>query len=131
MREKENGHMLTTLFMYNAWTERPSLSGRFTRLDPPSLPLPRLHAPHPILPHARIPVPSLLPRILLLPHRTPPLPRPRPQHLPESVRRGTSVPGGNLVMLSGLVGIFHLAVRGFRGGIDRLVVLLSACQYKM
>ena len=102
-----------------------------TRLDPPSLPLPRLHAPHPILPHARIPVPSLLPHIPLLLHRTPPLPPPRTLHLPESVRRGISVLGGNLVTSSGLVGIFHLAVRGSPGGIGHLVVLLSACQYKM
>jgi len=42
-----------------------------------------------------------------------------------------SVLAGNLVMSIELVVRFHLGVRGFRGGIGRLVVLLSICQLQL
>jgi hypothetical protein len=100
-----------------------------TRPDPPSPRLHRPHALHPILPHVQTPVPSLPPHILLQPHHTPLRPPPRLRQLLVSVRMGTNVLGGNLVMSSGLVGIFRPAAGGFRGGIGHLVVLLSACQY--
>jgi hypothetical protein len=102
---------------------------RITRPDPPSPRLHRPHAQHPILPHVQTPVPSLQPHIPLLQHRIPLLLLPRLRQLLVLVRMGTNVLGDNLVMSSGLVGIFHLAVPGFRDEIGRLVVLLSVCQY--
>jgi hypothetical protein len=100
---------------------------KITRLDLPSPRLHRPHAQHPILLHVQTPVPTLLLHILLLLHRIPLPLLPRLRQLLVSVRMGISVLGGNLVMLSGLVGIFRPAVRGFRGEIDHLVVLLSVC----
>lgn len=100
---------------------------RITRPDPPSPRLHRPHAQHPILPHVQTPVPSLLPHILLLLHRIPLPLLPRLRQLLVSVRMDTNVLGDNLVMSSGLVAIFRLAVQESRDGIDHLVVLLSVC----
>ena len=104
---------------------------KITRLDPPSPPLLRPHALHPILPHVQTPVPSLPPHIPLLLHHTPPLLPPRLRQLLVWVRMDIGVLGGNLIMLSGLVEIFRLTVRGFRDGTGHLVVLLSVCQFRI
>jgi hypothetical protein len=124
--------MLTTLFPFYAWTKQPQTWSKktITRPDPPSPRLHRPHALHPILPHVQTPVPSLPPRILLLLHRIPLPLLPRLRQLLVSVRMDTNVLGGNLVMSSGLVAIFRLAVQESRDGIDHLVVLLSGYQFR-